>query len=357
VETVALSPNGLDRYELSARPDCVLVATRNGVIRLDRAAGRWSLGERSLSGVHASAVLLDEQHGTVYAASHGEGIFRRRAGADWVPISSGLSSRNVFSLACANGTNGRVLYAGTEPAYLFRSLDDGDTWEELPALHTIPGRETWTFPAPPHVAHTKHIDIDPRDQQTIYLAIEQGALLRSTDAGLTFEELHFADATYDRHNDVHRIVFNPRNPDDLYMPGGDGIALSRDAGRTWKHLTTADMRVGYPDASFFSPDGSTLFVAGADQAPSLWRQNNAANGTVVRSRDGGETWDEPTFPARRGNVEALTMAIWPGGYGFFAGTSEGEVFESDDRGESWRRIAGDLPPISKCIHYAILEPA
>ena len=42
-----------------------------------------------------------------------------------------------------------MLYAGTEPAYLFRGDDLGDTWTELPGLRAVPSVESWTFPAPP----------------------------------------------------------------------------------------------------------------------------------------------------------------------------------------------------------------
>jgi hypothetical protein len=46
---------------------------------------------------------------------------------------------------------------------------------------------------------------------------------------------------------------------------------------------------------------------------------------------------------------------WPGGFGFFAGTTDGEVFCSEDRGNSWHCIATGLPAVSKCIHHLNLE--
>jgi hypothetical protein len=56
-----------------------------------------------------------------------------------------------------------------------------------------------------------------------------------------------------------------------------------------------------------------------------------------------------------GNVEAMTMFQWPGGnYGFFAGTTDGEVFASFDKGESWRLLAQGLPAVSKCSHSATI---
>jgi hypothetical protein len=56
-----------------------------------------------------------------------------------------------------------------------------------------------------------------------------------------------------------------------------------------------------------------------------------------------------------GNMEAVTMATWPGGFGFIAGTSDGEVYASFDKGVHWSRLAEAIPPISKCIHHRNIQ--
>src|SRR3712207_7857887 len=60
--------------------------------------------------------------------------------------------------------------------------------------------------------------------------------------------------------------------------------------------------------------------------------------TLFRSR----TWELVTrgLPDHmRCNIEALSMAAWPGGFDVFAGTTDGDVFTTEDQGESWSRIA------------------
>ena len=52
---------------------------------------------------------------------------------------------------------------------------------------------------------------------------------------------------------------------------------------------------------------------------------HVADTTIVRSRDHGRSWDtEPKgfAVAPRANIEALTMACWPGGYELFVGVDE-----------------------------------
>lgn len=203
----------------------------------------------------------------------------------------GLSERNVYSLAASDGPDGIIVYAGTEPALLFRLADGSDAWTELDALRSIPGRDGWNFPAEPHVAHAKHVDIDPRDPRAFYVSVEQGALLKTTDGGTTFRQLPFRDATYQFNSDTHRVAINPLDPDEIYLTGGDGVTRSADAGERWERVATPSMRIGYPDAVFCSPlEDGVLF---------------AAVPAAVRIRGG-----RPVVPTRRSS--AAPIAAKPG---------------------------------------------
>jgi photosystem II stability/assembly factor-like uncharacterized protein len=78
----------------------------------------------------------------------------------------------------------------------------------------------------------------------------------------------------------------------------------------------------------------------------------------VRSRDGGKSWE----PCERGfsvlpraNVEAMTLAAYPGGYTLFVGDTDGAVHASEDQGATWTRIADGVGPVTKCDHAALLH--
>jgi hypothetical protein len=80
----------------------------------------------------------------------------------------------------------------------------------------------------------------------------------------------------------------------------------------------------------------------------------------MRSRDGGRTWETcgRGLPDNlRANVEAMSLAAYPGGFSLFAGTTDGEMYGSDDRGETWTLIARELDAISKVGHYRNLIAA
>jgi len=365
--TVCLSPNGVDHYRLDGPPQGVVVGTVNGVVGLDgggsTGVGTWPEAFRGLEGLHVSSLMgvgACADGRAVFAGIHGGGLYRSLDGGRlWGPAMNGLVHEHVFSLASDERDRSAVLYAGTEPAHLFRSIDCGSTWEELPALRQVPGVDGWNFPAPPFVAHVKHVTADPRDPDTLYVCVEQGALLKSTDGGASFTELPFEDADCRLNKDTHRIVFDPSDADVLYLDGGDGIFRSPDAGHTWERLASPAMRIGYPDHLYLSPhESGVMFVAGGGTPPNIWRETGDARSTIARSDDGGHTWATlggglPDSLA--GNIEAVTMVSWHSGFGFFAGTTDGEVYASLDGGATWGLIASGLPAVSKCVHARNLE--
>ena len=120
-------------------------------------------------------------------------------------------------------------------------------------------------------------------------------------------------------------------------------------------MTPRDFRIGYVDPFFVHPkDPNLLFVAGAKTGPGTWRKLHTADARVARSRDGGKSWDilSAGLPEHiRANIEGMAMDVWNGGYAIFAGTTDGDVFCSEDEGEHWQTIIQGIGPVSKSHHY------
>jgi photosystem II stability/assembly factor-like uncharacterized protein len=364
--SVCLSPNGLNEYHADEPPTRLLVGTRDGVAILvrDEPSSAWRLSERVLEGQHISALLIEPGTGAVFAGVHWGGVFvSQDDGRSWEQRNAGIAQNHVFTLRCQvrPGQPTRV-FAGTEPVSLYWTDDLGLSWHDLASLREVPGQEHWTFPPPPHIAHVKTAAFDPREPRRFFVGIEQGALFRTDDDGQTWTELkgfsHLGDPIY---SDVHQIKLRPTQPDEIFMPTGAGLYHSQDQGASWHELTGGDFRIGYPDQLLFSPeDDRLLFLAGSRETPADWRHTHHADGTIMRSRDGGQTWE----PCRAGipddlhaNIEAMALASYPGGYDLFAGTTDGDVFTSRDRGETWALAAGGLEAVSKVGHYRNLMTA
>jgi photosystem II stability/assembly factor-like uncharacterized protein len=372
--TACLSPNGLNVYRDDAPATRLLVGTADGVSILERASSNagWNLAGRALEGKHIGSLMIEPTRGVIFAGSQilrdstspGGLYFSADDGKTWEKRSNGLSTEHVFSLRSVQEGDKPVIYAGTEPAGLFRSDDYGQSWRDLPALRTVPNTDKWMFPSPPNVAHAKTMAFDPRDPKTIYVGVEQGALLKTTDGGDTWRELESFSTPQDRsYKDIHQITVRPTNPDELFMTTGPGLYHSSDRGETWEHLTLSagGFRLGYPDQLIYSPaDDQTMFMSGAAEDPGTWRQSHHAEATVMRSRDGGRSWEQAAkgLPqSMRANIEAMTIAISPSGFTLFAGTTDGTVFASEDGADSWHGIATGLAPVSKGRHFFNLQAA
>lgn len=363
--TACLAPNGQNVFRGGEPCTRLLVGTLRGLRILERQGpgSSWSAAGEKLERMHISSMMFEPKHRGLFAGVHDGGVqFSSDGGQTWESRSRGITVEHLFTLGYSEPPFGIVLYAGTEPAALFKSHDYGQSWQELPALRGVPDIDKWCFPAPPHLGHTKTLAFDPRDQNVIYAGIEQGALLKSVDAGVSWRELAgFSkpdDAVY---KDVHQVVLRPSHPDEIFMTGGMGLYHSTDAGETWEHVTKRDFRLGYPDQIVFSPlDDRVIFMSGSSRNPGSWRQSHHADSTIMRSRDAGKTWELANngLPENmRANIEAMSVYAWTKGYALFAGNTDGDVFCSEDEGESWTRIAEGLAPVSKGGHFRNLQAA
>ncbi len=360
-----LSPNGQNQMTGDSPPTRLLVATLRGISVLERETPNapWAEQGLRLEGHHCSSIMIEPRRGGIFAGMHSGGLFFSADGGEtWEPRSNGITIGHVFSLGYAHHGDAVVLYAGTEPASMFRSNDYGRAWIELPGVKETRGREKWSFPSPPHEAHVKTMTVDPHDPNVIYAGVEQGDLLKTTDGGASWRVLDDyskpSDWTY---RDIHLIVVHPSSSAELYMTTGMGLYRSYDAGESWTLIIDNDFRIGYPDHFFVSPlDHDTMFMAGAGKDPGTWQTSRFADGTVARSLDRGLTWTDASrgFPeSRRANIEAMSLATYPGGFVLFAGTTDGIVMASEDGAENWTMIAGSLAPVTKGRHYRPLQPA
>ena len=364
-----LSPNGMNRYDGASAPDRLLIATSSGVTTLVReSSGAWRKAGTSRSPACTRDGLDDSLPGFYRHSrrcTHGDAACSSaktaRAGKSAIPASP--SRMFIPSRRSPKAVAASQLYAGTQPAALFKKDRDlGQSWRVLPALRCAPGTEYWTFPEPPHIAHTKMMAFDPRTPAGgIYAAIEQGALLKTewmaASPGANSPIIQslttapIATSTrccWCRVAARHCVHYDRRRP------------LSEQRWR--RPLGAADRRGVPPGLSrplMLSPDEKISgLMSGAKFHPGFWMGTPVADTTILRSRDHGRSWDTGPMGfavAPRANIEALTMACWPGGYELFVGDTEGTVHMSEDGGDSWTRIADEVGCVTKGSHAALLR--
>ena len=85
-------------------------------------------------------------------------------------------------------TDPDTVYAGVEDAALFRSIDGGQTWQELPGLRGHDSGSAWQPGAGGLCLHT--ILLDPSDPERIFIAISAAGVFRTDDAGKTWRPVN-----------------------------------------------------------------------------------------------------------------------------------------------------------------------
>ena len=305
----------------------LLIGTNNGVLRLGHD------GNLQREEGPPTVAFMTCAHEAVMVVTQ-EGALWRRTGADgWQLVHERPVTEDVWAFAADPRVPGR-LYLGVSPALLYWSDDGGTNWRACEAIRRIPGYERWTFPPPPHIPHVRSVVPDPQVIGAVYIGVEEGGIYRSADEGETWESLN--EGLY---WDVHTVTPAPDGTR-LYATTGRGFYRSDDGGEHWRHLMTGlDRRYTVPLVASRQRPGR-LYTAAAAGPPPGWCQG--ANAALYRSDDGGEHWLRlgqglpPQFDAmvRQVAVDDTETVYIAAGH---------ELFGSHDTGESWQRLAGDLP--------------
>jgi hypothetical protein len=290
------------------------------------------------SGARCLAVDPDDPK-TVYAGT-GAGVLKSTDGGEsW---DRARLDGDVFSIA-VSAADGAV-YAGTEPSALFRSDDDGGTWEELAALREIPSAPTWSFPPRPWTSHVRWIAPSPHEAERLIVGIELGGLMLSEDRGRTWLD-HRPEAQLD----VHALAWHPRAEGRAYEAGGGGAAWSRDGGRSWEPADAGRDR-HYTFALGVDPEDPDRWYVSANPGPmQAHRAGNAEALLYVWEGEGpwralGGGLPEP--------LDSMPYALATSGSWLYLGLRDGRVFASDDRGESWRGLQLSGDPLERILALA-----
>jgi photosystem II stability/assembly factor-like uncharacterized protein len=310
-------------------------ATGDGIVRLDEAGDGWTV-ERFLDGSGTQCLAVDPRDpDTVFAGLRERGVRRTQdGGRSWTDCA--LPESGVFSMA-VSAADGAV-YAGTEPSRLFRSDDCGETWRELEALLELPSRPTWSFPPRPWTSHVRWIAPSPHDADLLLVGIELGGLMRSTDGGATWQD-HRPGAQ----PDVHSLAWHPSEPVRAYEAGGGGSAFTEDAGETWQPADEGRDR-NYTWSVAVDPDDPELWYVSASTGPFAAHGGGDPQARIYRRRTGDE------WRALAGGLPeplpAMPYALVAADGRLFAGLADGQIWESGDRGDSWRASAVEGDPIT-----------
>jgi photosystem II stability/assembly factor-like uncharacterized protein len=162
------------------------VGTDEGVVTLKSDNGReWKVASHSLKDWEVPEVVVSPSApNKVFAGTRGDGVWLSEDfGATWKKPSYGKRGPGKVRCLSFDPHDANTLYAGTEPIDVFVSRDEAKSWSRLDSVWDIPWVSTITYPVTVVEPHVRDITIDAKNPQTMYVALQVGYMLKTTDGG------------------------------------------------------------------------------------------------------------------------------------------------------------------------------
>ncbi len=194
-------------------------------------------------------------------------------------------------------TDPDTVWAGVEDAALFRSTDGGVTWHELAGLRGHGSGPSWAPGAGGMCLHT--ILPDPTDPARMFVAISAAGAFRTDDGGASWKAInqglrseHIPDPTAEVGHCVHRIAMHPSRPETLFMQKHWDVMRSDNAGDSW-HEVSGDLPTDFGFAiDVHAHEPETVYVVPIKSDAEHFPPEGKLR--VYRSRTGGGEWEPLT---------------------------------------------------------------
>ncbi len=184
-----------------------------------------------------------------------------------------------------------------------RSDDGGTTWETVGnqfLYDGVPGTHQWYdgTPHPWEFARVWHLEPSLTDPDTILAGVEDAALFRSTDAGASWHELsglrcHGSGSSWQPGAGgmcLHTVIVDPTNAHRVFVAiSAAGVFRSDDSGETWRPTNRGLRSEGIPDADAEVGHCVHRLAMHPSRPHVLYMQKHW---DVMRSDDAGDSWQE-----------------------------------------------------------------
>lgn len=254
--------------------------------------------------------------GAVWYAGTVDGVFKSTTrGVDWQAANTGLEARDISALA-VHPKNAAVIFAGTWGKGVYRSVNAGADWQPV-----------WQSGMNPLIN-----DIVIAADGSVWIATEHG-LYVSGDNGANWRHAF----TYGK---IYTVAVHPQKPARVYIGARwNGNFRSDDAGGTWqpinKGVYSTGQEIAGAQAFCFLSSGSGHMLMSTDYT------------NLYKSADGGDVWERST-PFFSESV--LKLAVSENGKKMWALTKSGELFLSENEGQSWERRQQGLDVKVKIVY-------
>jgi len=207
-----------------------------------------------------------------------------------------------------------TVFAGVEDAALFRSADGGVSWHELAGLRGHGTGPKWQPGAGGMCLHT--IIQDAKNPNRIYIAISAAGAFRTDDGGKTWRPInrglrsqYIPDPEAEVGHCVHHVALHPSRPDVLFMQKHWDVMRSDNAGDSW-HEVSGNLPSDFGFViDVHAHEPETIYVVPIKSDGEHFVPDGKLR--VYRSRSGGNEWEPLTkgLPQRDCYVNVLRDAM------------------------------------------------
>jgi photosystem II stability/assembly factor-like uncharacterized protein len=246
-------------------------------------------------------------------------------------------------------SNPAVFYVGAATGGLWKTTNNGTTWEVL-------------FDDQDDAVSIGDIAIAPNDANAVWVGTGENnnrqsaswgnGIYKSTDGGKTFKMMGLATS-----RSIARIIVDPVDHDVVYVaalgslfgPGGErGIYKTTDGGVNWQRVLFVDEDTGGTELVMDPTNNKVIYAATYQRRRSTWGFNGGGPGSAMwKSSDAGRTWTKLTNGVPAGSLGRIGMDVYRANpnivYARIEHETESGTYRSDDAGATWRKMSNTNP--------------
>ena len=244
-----------------------------------------------------------------------------------------------------------VFYIGVNNGGVWKTTDYGRTWNPI-------------FDSQP-TGSIGDVAVAPSNPNVVYVGSGEGlqrpdlsvgdGMYKSVDAGKTWEHIGLSEG-----QQIGGIAVDPKNENKVfaavlghpYGPNKErGVYRTTNGGKNWEQVLYIDENTGAVQATIDPVDPNIVYADMFAGRLAPWENGMWAGpkSGLYKSTDGGSTWKQLKngLPTTNEGLDRIGFCIAPSAHNRLyalvsASEKSGGFYRSDDGGESWTKLSGDM---------------